>query len=95
MPKVRIELPPVEADDNVEVEVTVNGRKRRLSYRIEIFDWEEYAQPEDDRVTCLKRMLSTYDEDWQLVQLGEPSESEISILFQRRTSAPQLDTSVN
>ena len=85
MPKVAIQLPPVDAEDKVEVEVTVNGKKRRYTYRIEIFAWEEVAEPKEDRATCVKRLVNGYDEDWQLVQIGEPSAREISILFEQRT----------
>ena len=84
MPKIAIQLPPVDAEDKVEVEVTVNGKKRRFRYRIEVFAWEEYAGPREDRVSCLKRIIGGYDDAWQIVQIGEPTNREISILFEQR-----------
>jgi hypothetical protein len=86
MPRIAIQLPPVEAEDKVEVEVTVNGKRRKFCYRIEIFAWEEYAEPEEDRVGCLRRIIGNYDKDWRLVQIGEATDREISIVFEQRRS---------
>jgi len=83
MPRVAIQLPGIEAKDKVEVEVTANGTRHRHSYRIEVFSWLEYAQPGEDRVTCLKRFIQNYDRTWQLVQIGEATNSEISVLFEQ------------
>ena len=84
MPKVAIELPPVDTDDKVEVELTINGVKRKLTYRVELFDWEDYVQNGDDRVTCLKRMIDTYDKQWSLVQIGVPTDTNITLMFELR-----------
>ena len=85
MSKISIQLPPLDAEDKVEVTVVVNGKRRKYDYRMELFAWEEYAQPEEQRADCLKRIIHGYDEDWELVQIGEPSEREVSILFERRS----------
>lgn len=82
MPKVAIELPPVDTDDKVEVELTINGVKRRMIYRVELFHWADYVQNGDDRVTCLKRMIEGYDKSWQLIQIGVPTDTNIPIMFE-------------
>jgi len=96
MPRIAIELPSVEADDKVEVELTVNGEKRRLVYRIEIFAWDEHAEPEEPRANCLKRILEEHGEGWQVVSIGEASEREVSVLLKqvasRREEAPCSET---
>ena len=83
MPKVKIELPAVEADDKVEVELTVNGRKHHITYRIDILDWQAEAQPGEERALVLKRMIEDYEEGWRLVQIGAPTEREIPVMFQQ------------
>lgn len=87
MPKIAIELPPVDTEDKVEVELTINGVKRKLTYRVELFSWSDYVQDGDDRVTCLKRMIDTYDQDWRLVQIGVPTDENIPIMFELSGSA--------
>ena len=86
MPKVSIKLPALDAEDKVEVTVVVNGKRRKYDYRMELFAWEEYAEPQEHRAQCLKRIIDGYDDDWSLVEIGEPSEREVSILFERRES---------
>ena len=87
MPKVAIELPPVDTEDKVEVELTINGVKRKLTYRVELFQWQDYVQTGDDRVTCLKRMIDTYDKSWRLVQIGVPTDTNIPVMFELAESA--------
>lgn len=84
MPKVSIKLPPLDADDKVEVTVVVNGKRRKYDYRMELFAWEEFAEPAEHRADCLRRIIEGYDPNWSLVEIGEPSEREVSILFERR-----------
>ena len=87
MPKVAIELPPVDTNDKVEVELTVNGIKRKLTYRVELFQWADYIETGDDRVTCLRRMIDTYDKAWRLVQIGVPTETNIPVMFELAENA--------
>ena len=83
MATVSIELPPVEAENTVEVEVRVNGKKRLLSYRLEVFQWQEWCRPREHRAECLKRMISSYGSEWQLMQIGTPTEQAVPIMFRR------------
>lgn len=83
MATVSIELPPVEADKTVEVEVRVNGRRSFMSYRLEVFNWGEWRRPRERRADCLKRIISSYDRGWQLMQIGTPTEQIIPIMFRR------------
>ena len=39
MPKISIKLPPLDAEDTVEVTVVVNGKSRKYDYRLELFAW--------------------------------------------------------
>jgi hypothetical protein len=87
MPKVAIELPPVDTNDKVEVELTVNGIKRKLTYRVELFQWEDYVEDGDDRVTCLRRMIDGYDKSWRLVQIGVPTDVNIPVMFELAENA--------
>jgi hypothetical protein len=87
MPKIVIELPPVDTDDKVEVELTINGVKRKMTYRVELFDWKDYVQNGDDRVTCLRRMIDIYDKQWTLGQIGVPTETNIPIMFELTENA--------
>jgi hypothetical protein len=86
MSKISIHLPPVDTDDKVEVTVVVNGKQRKYDYRMELFAWEEYATPNEKRAECLRRIVNGYDKEWSLVQIGEASDQEVSMLFERRSN---------
>lgn len=85
MSTVSIALPPIEADKSIDIEVSVNGQKRKYSYRVEVFKWSEACQPLEHRAECLRRLVEGYDRGWQLMQIGSPTESEVPLMF-RRTS---------
>jgi hypothetical protein len=82
MTTISIELPPIEAEKSVEVEVRVNGKGRRYNYRVEVFKWETCSSSEL-RAECLKRMVSNYERGWELMQIGSPTANEIPITFKR------------
>lgn len=83
MPSISIQLPALEADQQIEVEVKINGEKKSYHYRVEIFAWEQCHDPAEERAKCLQRMIGTYDKNWQLLQIGSPSEKSIPIMFKQ------------
>ena len=84
MPSISIQLPAIEADQQIEVEVKINGQKKMYHYRVEIFAWEHCTDPAEERAKCLQRMISDYDREWQLLQIGTPSEKSIPIMFKHK-----------
>lgn len=83
MSKIAIQLPHIEADKVVEIEIKVNGKKKRFNYRIEKLEWEEVSVPHAERISRLKRMIAEYDEDWQLIQIGAPAKNFIPLTFRQ------------
>ncbi len=83
MPAIAIQLPAVEADQQIEVEVKINGRKRRLCYRVEILAWEQCEEPPAQRAYCLQRLIAQYDRNWQLIQIGTPTDKNIPVMFKQ------------
>jgi hypothetical protein len=84
MPSISIQLPAIEADQQIEVEVKINGHKKQYHYRVEIFAWEDCPEPEEEKAHCLKRIIENYDKNWQLIQIGSPTEKTIPIMFRQR-----------
>lgn len=84
MREVVIQIPTLEAEQNVEIDVKINGKKRTLKYRVEIVDWENADDTSEDKVTTLKRVIKEHDKDWELVQIGAPSENHIPIMFRKK-----------
>lgn len=83
MAGITIQLPEMDAEHNIEVEVKVNGKGRRYHYRVELFSWEECYE-EEPKASCLRRMIDKYDKEWQLVHIGGEKQTAIPLLFKQR-----------
>lgn len=80
---IPIDIPPVDTENYVEVNVVVNGHKQQFRYRLEIFHWRDWCQASEERVEGLKRMIKAYDKNWQLMQIGMPTELVIPLMFRQ------------
>jgi hypothetical protein len=81
MREIVILIPDVDIDQNVEIDVRINGRMKTLKYRVELMSWE--GSDTDDRVKLLRHKIKDYNKDWELVEIGAPSDSEIPIVFRK------------
>ncbi len=81
MREIVILVPEVDIDQNVEIDVRINGRKKTLKYRIELLRWE--GNNSEERVTTLRHKIVDYDKDWELVEIGAPTKNEIPIVFRK------------
>ena len=80
---IPIEIPPIDAEKYAEVEVTINGHTKHFRYRVEVFQWRDWCRPTEERVEGLKRILAGYDPQWQLMQIGMPTETTVPLMFRR------------
>lgn len=84
MAHIAIPIPSQIGKQDIEVEVSINGQRQALHYRVELFYWNEYGMPTVDRAECLRHILSEYDKDWTLYYMGSPTEQFIPITFVRK-----------
>ncbi|WP_266368339.1 hypothetical protein [Tellurirhabdus rosea] len=84
MAHIAVPIPTLPGKQEIEIEVTINGKKQELHYRIELFYWEDCPVPSIDRVECIRQMLAHYDQDWTLYYIGTPTEEFVPITFVRR-----------
>ncbi|MFO7998961.1 MAG: hypothetical protein R6U86_08280 [Bacteroidales bacterium] len=82
MREIVILIPDVDAQQNVEIDVRINGRKRTLKYRVEVVEWEG-EDPSTDRVEVLRRKIEAYDKDWKLMEIGAPGNHQIPLVFRK------------
>ena len=79
-----LQIPTLESEQNIDIEVKINGKKRTLHYRVEIVAWEDYDEVEADRVDVIKRVIRGYNKDWKLIEIGMPTDTHIPIMFRKR-----------
>jgi hypothetical protein len=84
MREVVLQIPTLESEQNIDIEVKINGKKRTLHYRVEIVALDEYSEEDADRVDVIKRVIREYDKDWRLIEIGMPTDTRIPIMFRKR-----------
>ena len=90
MREVVLQIPTLESEQNIDIEVKINGKKRTMHYRVEIIAWEDYDGETADKVDVIKRVIREYDRAWQLIEIGMPTETHIPIMF-RKKKEPRRD----
>ncbi len=81
MREIVILVPDIDIEQNIEIDVRINGRKKTMQYRVELMNWE--GNDEKNRVAVLKHKIDEYHKDWELVEIGAPSATEIPLIFKR------------
>ncbi len=84
MAYIAIPIPSGRGKQDIEIEVTINGQKQAIHYRVELFYWEDCGVPVIDRAECIRHMLSKYDKDWTLYYIGSPTDEFVPITFVKR-----------
>ena len=94
MKEICIPLPDFLDQQIANVEVTINGEKRKYNFRVESFPWEveeELAFDENQRIekriNRLTENIESYDKNWRLVQIFKPGKGSkhIQVLFRQTT----------
>jgi hypothetical protein len=49
-----------------------------------LLDWEGNSITSGDKVQVLKHKIDSYDKDWELVEIGPPTDKNISLMFKRK-----------
>lgn len=81
---IGIEIPKLGEEQDIQVEVKINGIKKQYNYRVEIFYWEECPFPAEDRVECIKNLVGSYNKAWELAHIGLPTDDYIPITFRKK-----------
>jgi len=84
MKEIVLQIPTLDAEQNVEIDVKINGKKRTLKYRVEIVDWQDAGDNTEEKITVLKTAIKEHSEGWDLVQIGAPSKNTIPIMFRKK-----------
>jgi hypothetical protein len=89
MREIVLQIPTLDSEQNVEIDVKINGKKRTLKYRVEIVGLESDETIVEDAITILRRVIKERDKDWELIQIGAPLRNKIPVMFRMRTGDPR------
>ena len=93
MKKVLIQIPTIEAEQNIEIDVKINGKRKTLRYKIEIIDWESDEPTSEEKIEILRKCIREYDRNWKLIQIGAPIDDTIPIMFQQKMVEVEMEES--
>jgi len=85
MREVVLQIPILDTEQNIAIEVKINGKKRTLRYRVEIIGFAANETVVEDRVSLLRRVIREHDKNWELIQIGAPIRNEIPVMFRERS----------
>lgn len=89
MSYIAIPIPNVPGRQDIAIDITINGQKQALHYRVELFYWNDCNEsgqtvPTFDRVACIQQHLATYDQDWTLYYIGSPTDAFVPVTFVKK-----------
>lgn len=93
MKDLTIPMPNFLEEQIAEVEVKINGKKRKYNFRVESFPWEENIELKanqdvvSSKIENLRKELENYSKEWELIQIFTPRETakNIQVLFRQRS----------
>ena len=92
MREVVLQIPTFEAEQNIDIDVKINGKKRTLHYRVEIVDWENEEETTKEKISILRRVIDEHEKDWELIQIGAPLKNNIPITFRKRAESDKKES---
>jgi len=84
MKEITLQIPVLETEQNIEIDVRINGRRQVMKYRVEIVEFEPDAEEKKDSVALLRQVIREHDPDWQLIQIGAPLDHKIPVTFRQK-----------
>jgi len=84
MGHIAIQIPQIPGEQEIEIDVRINGVKQQYNYRVEIFYWQDCEVPGDTRAECLRRIVNSYDKEWELYNIGGPTDTYVPLTFRKR-----------
>lgn len=84
MKEIVILIPEIEPEQNIEIDVKINGKITSLVYRVELIRIENNIASKIDRVSVIKHYIQEYNKDWELVEIGAPLNNNIPLTFRKK-----------
>ena len=81
MLQLAIPIPPIKGRQDIDIEMTVNGQKQQMHFRVELYRWDQCATTEENRIACIQDLIQEYGSDWTIYHIGLPTETYVPLTF--------------
>ena len=81
MIQLAIPIPPLSGRQDIDIEMTINGKKQKMHFRVELYEWDDCKSPEENRIECIRNLVADYGEEWTVYNIGIPNEKYVPMTF--------------
>jgi len=84
MREIRLAIPEIDRDQNIEIDVRINGKTNSLKYRVEIVHWEGDNSSSEEKVKVIRHAIEDHNKDWELIEIGSPDIDKVPLVFKKK-----------
>lgn len=81
MLQLAIPIPNIKGKQDIEIEMTVNGRRQKMHFVVEVYRWDECLVETENRVDCIRELVQNYGNEWMIYNIGMPTEEYVPLTF--------------
>ena len=81
MLQLSVPIPNIEGKQEIEIDMTVNGKKQKMHFMVEVFPWEACVTDSDNRVDCIRELVHDYGKEWSIYNIGVPTDNYVPLTF--------------
>ena len=81
MLQLAIPIPNIKGKQDIEIEMTVNGRRQKMHFVVEVYRWDECQVETENRVDCIRELVQNYGNEWMIYNIGMPTDEYVPLTF--------------
>lgn len=81
MLQLAIPIPSIKGRQDIDIEMTVNGKTQKIHFLVELYQWDNCATPEENRIECIRQLIEDYGSDWMIYNIGLPTDKYVPLTF--------------
>ena len=86
MKEITLQIPILDAKQNIDIDICINGNKKIMKYRVEIVEFDSDPKERQDTIPVLKKIIREHDSNWSVVQISAPINNQIPITFKQKVN---------
>ena len=81
MLQLAIPIPSLPRRQDIDIEMTINGVKQKMHFRVELYQWDDCESDEENRVQCIRELVTGYEDEWMVYDIGMPTDRYVPLTF--------------
>ncbi|MCB0666591.1 MAG: hypothetical protein KDC80_12235 [Saprospiraceae bacterium] len=81
MLQLSVPIPNITGRQDIEIDMTVNGKTQKMHFIIEVYPWDSCENETENRINCIRQLVQDYGKDWTIYDIGIPTEKYVPLTF--------------